>query len=350
LRPNAGWTLGTDEKFLRRLVGYWLAEFDWRAQETALNRFPHFLTELDQLTIHFVHVRSRAENATPLLLAHGWPCSFALYTELVPRLVDPMRFGGTEEQAFDVILPSLPGFFFSDPFPTGGPRSRTAEMWHWLMTETLGYSTYAAAGGDIGSDIVTRLALHHPESLLGIHLTDVRDPWLGPRSAPLTLAEQEYRAAQQRWYAVEGGYDLIQGTKPHTLAYALNDSPLGAAAWIIEKFRAWADCDGEVERRFTLDQLLTNLTLYLATDSLATSIQLYYDRIHHAQEFRAGEYVQVPTAVALFPAETPANPPREWAARAYNVQRWTTFERGGHFPFAEEPELYAEDLRAFFRQ
>ena len=349
LRPNTGWTLGTDEAFLRRAVSHWLNEFDWRAQETALNRLPQFTTEIDGLKIHFVHMRSREENATPLLLAHGWPASFTMYPDLILRLTDPVRFGGDASEAFDVVLPSLPGFGFSDPFPVSGPRGRIADLWHELMVETLGYTKFAAAGGDIGSDVVTRLALQHPDSLHGIHLTDVRDPWLGPRTAPLTMAEQTYRAAQDRWYAAEGGYDHIQATKPHTLAFALHDSPLGAMAWILEKMRAWSDCSGELERRFTLDQLLTNITLYLATDSLATSFQLYYDRVNHPQPFLVGERVHVPTAVALFVAETPANPPREWAERAYNVLRWTAVPRGGHFPFAEEPDLLAADLRASFR-
>ena len=349
LRPNTGWLLGTNEAFLGRVVNHWLNDFDWRAHEKALNRLPQFISEIDGLKIHFVHMRSREENAMPLLLAHGWPGSLAHYAELIPRLTDPTRFGGDPTDAFDVVLPSLPGFFFSDPFSAGGPRGRIADLWHELMVETLGYTKFAAAGGDIGNDVVTRLALQHPGALTGIHLTDVRDPWLGPRTPPFTMAEQAYRAAQDRWYAAEGGYDHLQGTKPHTPAYALADSPLGAIAWIVEKLRAWSDCDGELERRFSLDQICTHVTLYLATDSLATSFQLYYDRVNHPQGFGPGERVHVPTAVALFPAETPANPPREWAERAYNVLRWTPMPRGGHFPAAEEPDLLAHDFREFFR-
>jgi pimeloyl-ACP methyl ester carboxylesterase len=179
------------------------------------NRLPQFVTDLDGLRIHFVHMRSREQNAMPLLLAHGWPGSFAQFAELIPRLTDPARWGSTESDAFDVVLPSLPGFFFSDPFPTCGPRGRIADLWHELIVKALGYSNFAAAGGDIGSDIVTRLALQHPESLRGIHLTDVRDPWIGPGMTPFTMAEQSYRATCDRWYAVEGGYDHIQATKPH---------------------------------------------------------------------------------------------------------------------------------------
>ena len=349
LRPKTAWLMGTSEVYLERVVKHWLNGFNWRAQERALNRLPQFVTEIDGLKIHFVHMRSREENAAPLLLAHGWPMTFAHYAELIPRLTDPVRYGGEAEDAFDVILPSLPGFLFSDPFPTGGPRGRIADLWHTLMVETLGHAKFGAAGGDIGSDVVTRLALQHPNSLSGIHLTDVRDPWLGPRTPPFTMAEQTYRAAQDRWYAAEGGYDHIHATKPHTLAYALNDSPLGAIAWIIEKLRAWSDCSADLERRFSLDQICTHVTLFLATDSLATSLQLYYDRVHHAQGFGPGERVHVPTGVALFPAETPANPPREWAERAYSVLRWTPMPRGGHFPAAEEPDLLAHDLREFFR-
>ncbi len=349
VRPGAGWAMGTDEAFLRRAVQYWQNGFDWRRQEAALNRLPQFTTRLDGLDVHFVHMRSREDDATPLLLCHGWPGSLALYTELIPRLTDPVRYGGEASDAFDVVLPSLPGFAYSSPFPTGGPRGRMADLFHELMTQTLGYATFAAAGGDIGSDVVTRLALQHPDALLGIHLTDVRDPWMGPRAAPLTLAEQSYRTTQAAWYASEGGYDHIQATKPQTLAFALADSPLGAMAWIVEKMRAWSDCGGEVERRFSLDQLLTNITLYLATDTVATSLQLYYDRVHHPQGFGPEERVHVPTGVALFPAGTPANPPREWAERAYQVTRWTPMPRGGHFASIEEPDLLAHDFREFFR-
>ena len=350
IRPAMGWAMGTDDAFLRRAVGYWLDQYDWRKHEAALNRLPQFVTELEGRKVHFVHMRSREENALPLLLAHGWPGSFAQYVDLIPRLTDPVRYGGEASDAFDVVLPSLPGFAFSDPFPNGGPRGRIADMWHWLMTETLGYSQFAAAGGDIGSDIVTRLALQHPESLLGIHLTDVRDPWIGSRAAPLTQAEQEFRVAQEQWYLTEGAYDHLQATKPHTLAYALADSPLGAMAWIIEKLRGWSDCEGQIERRFTMDQLLTQVTLLIASDSLPTSIQLYFDRVTHPQRFEPGERVTTATAVALFPAESPANPPREWAERAYNVQRWTPMPRGGHFAAFEEPDLLAQDLREFFRR
>jgi pimeloyl-ACP methyl ester carboxylesterase len=342
LRPGSGWSMGTDEAFLHRVVAHWLRGFDWRSQEAALNQLPQFLTGIDGLQVHFVHARGRGRDPVPLLLAHGWPGTFAQMADLIPLLTAPGPV------CFDVVVPSLPGFAFSDPFPAGGPRGRIADLWHRLMTGVLGYPRFAAAGGDIGSDVVTRLALQHPGALLGIHLTDVRDPWLGPGSAPLSPAEQAYRADQERWYATEGGYDLIQATKPATLAYALADSPLGACAWILEKLRAWSDCGGDLERRFTLDQLLTQVTLYLVTDCLPTSIQLYFDRVNHPQGFGPGDRVRVPTGVALFPAEKPANPPREWAERAYDLRRWTAMPRGGHFPALEEPALLAEDLRAFF--
>ena len=348
LRPAAGWSMGTDPAFLQRLVDRFLDGFDWRHQEAELNRLPQFLAQVDGLQVHLVHARGRGRRPAPLLLAHGWPGSFALFTGLVPLLTAPGPARGDGPDCFDVILPSLPGFLVSDPFPDGGPRGRIADLWPELMTNILGYSWFAAAGGDIGSDVVTRLALQHPSALAGIHLTDVRDPWLGAGSAPLAAEEEAYRATQDRWYAGEGGYDHLQATRPATLGYALADSPLGALAWIVEKLRAWSDCGGDVERRFSLDQLLVNAVLYLATDSLPTSLQLYYDRVNHPQGFGPGERVRVPTAVALFPAETPGNPPRAWAERAYEVSRWTPMPRGGHFPSAEEPEGYAGDLRTFF--
>jgi pimeloyl-ACP methyl ester carboxylesterase len=348
LRTGAGWRFGTDAELMRRLVTYWLDVFDWRRAEAELNRLRQFHVVIDGLAVHFVHERGRGPNPTPLVLAHGWPGSFAQMVDLIPRLTDPARFGGNPAESFDVVVPSLPGYAFSDAFPDGGPRGRIAQQWQRLMHDVLGYRWYGAHGGDIGSDIVTRLGLEHASSVIGIHLTDVRDAWLGPESAPLTPAERRYREVQDSWYAAEGGYDHIQATKPSTLAYALSDSPLGTAAWIVEKFRAWSDCQGDVERRFSLDQLLTNIALYVLTDSAATSIQLYYDRVNHPQGFGPGERVSVPTGVALFPAECPGNPPREWAERSYDVSRWVEMPRGGHFPSLEEPELLAGELRAFF--
>ncbi len=348
LRPGQGWHMGTDETFLKRLVKYWLDDFDWRRAEATLNGLRQFRVIVDGMAVHFIHERGHGPNPTPLLLAHGWPGSFALMLDLVPRLTDPARFGGDPRDAFDVVIPSLPGFAFSDPFSTGGPRGRISDLWQRLMTEILGYSRYAAHGGDIGSDIVTRLALQHPDSLIGIHMTDVRDPWFGAGAPPLTEAERGHQAVLNRWYAAEGGYDHIQGSRPSTLAFALADSPLGTAAWMVEKFRVWSDCGGDIERRFSLDQLLTNIMLYVVSGTMATSIQLYFDRVNHAQGFGPGERVSLSTAVALFPAESPSNPPREWAERSYNVQRWTSMPRGGHFASAEEPALLADDLRSFF--
>ena len=347
---DAGWDYGTNEGYLQSLVDYWQNQFDWRAQEAMLNRFAHFRAEVGGFGLHFIHERGKGANPLPLLLTHGWPDSFYRMYKIIPLLTDPAAHGGDPADAFDVIVPSLPGYGFSDrPTERGTTAKRIADLFAALMTSTLGYEKFAAHGGDWGSGVTEQLAFNHAASLVGIHLTDVPYTHLfTTQTDDLSEAEQQYLAAGQHWQMTEGGYAMIQGTKPQTLGYGLNDSPAGLAAWIVEKFRAWSDCDGDVERRFSKDELLTNITLYWATETINSANRLYAEHSTEHDDTPGPERTDVPTGVAIFPKDL-VNAPRAFAERFFDVQRWTEMPRGGHFAALEEPELLVEDIRAFFR-
>jgi len=349
--PGSGWDYGSDLAYMKEMVEYWRAGFDWRAQEKAINAFAHFRADVDGLGIHFIHERGKGNNPLPLIVTHGWPSSFFEMTKLIPRLTDPASYGGDPADSFDVVVPSMPGYGFSDrPTQRGMSPLRIADLWARLMTEGLSYQRFGAQGGDWGARVTARLGFAYPEQVIGIHVTSVSatPPYSGPGARELSEREQVLLQERERWAQAEGGYSHIQGTKPQTLSYGLNDSPAGLAAWIVEKFRTWSDCDGEVEKRFTKDELLTNITIYWVTQTINSSTRLYYESQRDLWSFRKGERIQVPCAVALFPKEL-SHPPREWAERSYNVQRWTEMPRGGHFAALEEPDLLAEDIRAFFR-
>lgn len=350
---DAGWEYGTNLAYLRELVTYWRTQFDWRAQERMINQFTQYIATVDGCDIHFIHERGNGPRPLPLVLTHGWPGTFFEMYKLIPLLTDPARFGADAADAFDVIVPSLPGYGFSErPRHPRMAMARIAELWAALMTETLGYARFAAHGGDIGASITTELGRRYPDRVLGIHLTAVTEssgPYLGPGAPELSEAERAFVALQQRWEDEEGAYGHQQRTRPQTLAYGLNDSPAGLASWIVEKFRAWSDCGGDVERRFTKDELLTSIMIYWVTQTTSSSIRLYYESRHHPlPAFAAGERITVPCGVALT-TDPVDRAPREWAERTYNVRRWTELSRGGHFLALEEPELLAEELRAFFR-
>lgn len=343
---GADWDYGTNREFLKSLVDYWHDRFDWRAQEASLNQFAHFRAEIDGVGIHFIHERGQGPNPLPLIITHGWPSSFVQMLKIIPLLTDPARHGGDPADAFDVIVPSLPGYGFSDcPRERGMSSQRTAQLWARLMTDGLGYRRFAAAGGDIGGGVTRRLALAHPDLLTGIHLTDVGYPTSD--RPDLSDAERGYLNEIRQWTAHEGAYSMLHSTKPQTLAYGLNDSPAGLAAWIVEKFRSWSDCGGDVERRFSKDELLTNITIYWVTGTINSSVRMYYENGHIAP-LTPEQRIDVPAGVAIFPKDL-LHPPREWAERSLRVRRWTEMPRGGHFNAWEEPELYADDVRAFFR-
>ncbi len=345
------WQEGTDSAFLRRLVDYWRQDFDWRAQEARLNALPQFTTELDGHRIHFVHQRGVGPAPFPLVITHGWPGSFMEMERILPLLTDPGRHGGDPADAFDVVVPSLPGYGFSAaPTRPGTGPYQTAELWLRLMTG-LGYQRFGAQGGDWGASVSTWMAHRFPEHVAGLHLNFIPGsyrPPLGEDAPPLSSEEADFLVTVAAWAEAEGGYRHIQGTKPQTLSYALTDSPVGLAAWITEKLRAWSDCGGDVERSFSLDAMLTNIAIYWFTGSIGSSMRLYREGRQRPLHFQPGERVLPPTGLALFPKELPM-PPRALVERVYDVTRWTPMPRGGHFAAWEEPALLAQELRAFFR-
>jgi len=346
---DSGWARGTDLSYLQALVSYWKDHYNWRAQEAKLNLLSQFRSNIDGIDIHFVHERGKGPNPLPLILTHGWPDSYLRYQKIIPLLTDPAIHGGNPEDAFDVIIPSLPGFGFSgQPNRPGINNSRVSQMWAKLMTEELGYKKFAAAGGDIGSGVTRYLASHYPELLFGIHLTDVGiiRGLLSPQTeGELSEEELQYKIKAAEWISQEGGYMSIQSTKPQTLAYGLSDSPVGLAAWIIEKFRAWSDCNGDLDQKYSKDELLTHIMIYWVTNTIGSSTQMYYENSHSLPPL--GQ-IEVPTGMALFPADI-LLPPKSWTARNLNVTRWTTMPSGGHFTAMEEPELLASDIREFYR-
>ena len=345
--PYPGWAAGADVGYLKELVAHWAGSFDWLAQEQYLNSFAQFIADVGGQRVHFVHERGRGPNPFPLVLTHGWPSSFTELLKLAPLLTDPAAHGGDERDSFDVVIPSLPGFAFSAPPPTPGAATarRWAGLWARLMTESLGYARFGAQGQDIGAAVSIALAADHPGVMAGIHLPGVVA--FPPAGQPVSAEGQAFLDRQQRWRDAEGGYAHLQATRPQTLAAGLADSPAGLAAWITEKFRSWSDCEGDVERRFTKDELLTTITLYWVTGTIGSSFLFYHDSQHDPGP--RPRRVEVPVGVALFPKENPVTGPREWAEAAYNITRWTQMPRGGHFPAAEEPELLASELREFFR-
>ena len=348
--PGIEWQQGVERGYLRQLLAYWADEFDWRAQERTLNSFHHFRAELDGVRIHFVHERARGGQGIPLILTHGWPSTFVEMLPLAPLLTDPAPHG-IEGPAFDVIIPSLPGYGFSErPARTGVNYRYTAALWHRLM-RGLGYTRYGAYGSDFGSGVATLMALDNPTPLLGVHLSNMDiAPYLGPGSRPLSDAERNYLERNDMFWQVEGGYKAIQSTKPQTLGYGLNDSPAGLAAWIIEKWRSWSDSHGDLDARFSRDFLLTTLTIYWATQTITPSIRDYYDNRWSSVTLGPDDFVHTPTGIAVFAHNFSDEgiPPRELAGRLYNIRRWTPMPRGGHFAAREEPELLARDIVDFF--
>jgi pimeloyl-ACP methyl ester carboxylesterase len=346
---DAGWDYGTNLAYLKELVSYWQSEFDWRAREKALNQFSHFRTDVDGFNLHFIHERGTGENPLPIILTHGWPDSFIRMLKIIPLLTHPENYGGERQDSFDVIVPSLPGFGFSDkPRERGFNVVSVANLFARLMTEELGYDNFAAHGGDWGSSVTEQLALNHADSVIGIHLTDV--PFWHLLTMPpkdLSEAERKYLETGKKWQMEEGGYAIIQSTRPQTLAQGLNDSPAGLASWIVEKFRKWSDCNGNVESRFTKDELLTNVIIYWVTETINSSARYYYEAIHNPLK-DTGKRVEPPTGIARFPKDL-SHAPREYAERFFNVQGWTDMPSGGHFAAMEEPKLLAENIRAFFR-
>ena len=348
--PDAPWAYGTDVGYLRELVDYWRDRFDWRAEEARLNAFPQFKVALHDIDVHFLKVEGHGPKPLPLLLSHGWPGSVFEFMEILPMLTDPARFGGDPADAFTVIAPSLPGYGLS--FTPNQPRfslERIADCFADLMTDVLGYQKFAAQGGDWGAFVTSRLGFAHPEKLVGIHvnlLSVRRDPKLIENP---TAEERVYLDQLNHFLKEETGYQWIQGTKPQTLAFGLSDSPAGLAAWIIEKFRTWSDCHGDLESVFTKDQLLADITLYWLTGAIGSTFWPYYARMHGPWPIPDGRTVDVPMGYCQFPTEI-LRPPRSVASRLYtDIRRWSVMPKGGHFAAMEQPAALAEEVRAFFR-
>ena len=347
---DAGWDYGMPVAYLTELITYWREEFDWRAQERQLNAFDQYKTRIGVLDIHFIHQRSAEADAVPLIITHGWPGSVAEFRKIIGPLTDPVAHGGRAEDAFHVVAPSMPGYGFSDkPRVRGFGPEQVADVNAQLM-ERLGYDFYGLQGGDWGAIVSRWHAFKHPASVVGLHLNmliagpppGVENPEEGVPEADL-VRMRERRAFFQ---GPETGYSAMQGTKPQTLGYSLNDSPAGQAAWIAEKFRTWCDCDGDPETIFTKDELLTNIMLYWVTQTATSSARMYYESRHAAAQVGR---VEVPTGAAVFPHELFFTP-RLWAEAAYNLTRWTEMPRGGHFAAMEQPELFVDDVRGFFAE
>ena len=367
---DAGWREGTDLAYLQELVAYWADEFDWRAVEARLNEEPQFLARVgaggetsgragEPLDVHFVHRRGVGPAPLPLVLTHGWPSTYFEFHDVIGPLADPGAHGGDPADAFDVIVPSLPGYGFSSvPSRVGTGPSRIAALWDELV-RGLGYQRYGAAGCDWGALVTSLMGLDHPEHLVGIHLgmltlrARARDE---AASAADLEEERAFAARSKAWARTEAAYTDIQGTKPQSLAYGLNDSPVGLAAWIVEKFRAWGDTNGDVESVFTRDDLLTNLSIYWFTQTIGSANRLYHEARRNPRRLAEGERVTVPTGFLLERALPEGHvtpniglPPRRRAELAYDVRRWTIAPRGAHFPAWETPDLYVDEVRAFFR-
>jgi pimeloyl-ACP methyl ester carboxylesterase len=339
---GAGWDYGTNPEYLRTLTDYWRDGFDWRGQERRLNAFPQFTSTIDGVDIHLIHQRGTGPNPIPLLLLHGWPSTFVQMLDILPLLIDPAAHGGDPADSFDVVAASLPGYGFSSS-PTDRPMTlaRIGELFHRLMTDELGYGRYGIRASDIAGGVQSQMALAHPDAIIGIHRSDSLVPFVPD---DLSESERTYIDATETWKETEGAYAHQHRTKPQTLAYGLNDSPVGVAAWILEKFRAWSDSGGDAERHFTRDELLTNIAIYWFTQTINSSIRLYRDGL--GADTRTG-IPDVPTAHLMGHEQIP-NAPQDWARRFHRVDRWTELDHGGHFVEWEVPELVAEDLRAFF--
>jgi pimeloyl-ACP methyl ester carboxylesterase len=341
------WRYGANWDYMKALAKYWVEQYDWRKAEANLNRYPQFLARVGDYDIHFYYVKGRGPKPMPLILTHGWPGSVFEFLEAIGPLSNPASFGGSAADAFDVIVPSIPGYGFS-PKPPGKPigPATTATLWNTLMTNVLGYSKYGAQGGDLGDQITTQLGRAYPKSLFGIHLNNIGED--------LTLPDENERTAEERaWlrdsdaeWKVESGYYDEQHTRPQTAAFALTDNPLGTAAWIVEKLKIWSDSPDKREPVFTKDQVLTDVMIYLVTDTIGTSIWFYRglddDPILTSR-------VSVPTGVIYSREAQYFKPPRSLVERNFNLVRFTQLTKGGHFAFWEQPGAMVEDVRQFFR-
>ena len=344
---EGGWSYGANLDYMKEFSKYWIEKFNWRKTEEKINKFKNFKTNIDGIDIHFIHEKGSGKSPKPLLLSHGWPGSIVEFLHIIDQLAHPEKFGGKEEDAFDVVVPSLPGFGFSDrPKNPIGPRKMSA-IFNSLMTNVLWYKKYIAQGGDFGGTICTWLAYDFPRSLAGIHINILitRHP-----DGPQTQEEKEWQERFKKEQRIEDGYRTQQATKPQTLSYAMMDSPVGVAAWIIEKMRGWSDIEnGDIESVYSKDILLSNIMVYLVTKTFNTASWIYYGRREEGGRSLPKEHLplKIPTAVALFPKEYLEWAPRSYVERIYNIQQWTEMPKGGHFAALEQPDLLIKDIKDF---
>jgi len=338
------WEYGTNLTYIKELTDYWANTFNWRVVENEINAYPNFIANIDGYKIHFLHIKGKGNKSIPLLISHGWPGSFIEMIKLIPLLTSDPDF------SFDVVIPSVIGFGFSDKITHKGANSEfVADIWHKLMLE-LGYPKYGAQGGDIGSGISTWLALKHPNAIIGLHLNYISGSYRPYLKEGELLSEEalEFIKNATDWYAAEGGYSHMHATKPLTLAYGLTDSPVGLCAWILEKFNSWSDHNETIENVFTKQELLANITLYWCTQTIHSSIRIYNENRKNPHIFKKDDFVQVPVGYAKFPKEI-STPPRSYIEKGFNIQHWTEMNVGGHFAAMEQPSLLAADITAFFK-
>jgi pimeloyl-ACP methyl ester carboxylesterase len=339
---DSEWYYGAKLSYIKELTAYWLKEFDWKKTEDEINSFPNYIAEIDGIKIHFLHIRSEKKGSVPLIITHGWPGSFLEMVKLIPF------FTNHPELSFDIIIPSIPGFGFSQIINTPGCNLWfIADLWSKLIRE-LGYEKVVVQGGDFGAGVSTALAIKLPELILGLHLNYIHSSYFPFLSAGEVFSKEEnvYFKAADDWYKSEGSYAHQHRTKPLTLAYGLNDSPVGLCAWIIEKFYGWSDCDGDIENRFTKDELLSNISLYWFTQTIHSSIRLYNESSKAPLHFKENDFIDVPVGIARFHKEEPF-PPRRFIERGYNIRHWTDIPKGGHFAAMEQPGLLAQDIMHF---
>jgi len=346
---DAGWNYGTNPTYLHELVNYWQTKYDWRKQEAMLNKFPQFTTEIDGIKIHFLYIKGKGKTPKPLVLTHEWPDCFYRFYKVIPMLTDPASYGGNPDQSFDIIVPSIPGYGFSDKIAISSDS--TAQLWAKLMTDVLGYKSFFAAGD---FSITKALATTHPDIVKGIHLSDVGYPNGTEDWSKMSVAEQQWGQKIQQWFSKEGAFNLIQSTKPQTLGYGLNDSPVGLASWLVEKLFAWSDTKGNLDNSFSKDEVITIIMIYWTTQTINTSIRRYAEdakAMYSQGTPQPFKKIEVPTGVSIFPADSPSldGPlPKEWAERRVNLKSFNKVSKGGRFAALEVPESWAKEITSFF--
>ncbi|MBA2500417.1 MAG: epoxide hydrolase [Chitinophagaceae bacterium] len=341
---NSGWNYGADLTYMKELAGYWQTTFDWRKTEMLINSYGNYIAKLNGYDVHFMHIKGKGKKSIPLIITHGWPPSFIEMMKLIPLLTE------NKELSFDLVIPSMMGFGFSEKITQPGCNVFfMADFWFMLMTE-LGYSTFGLQGGDFGAGVSSALALKYPKHVLGLHLNYIPGNYQPVLAKNEKFTEEEilYFKSENDWYLKEGGYSHQQKTKPLTLAYGLNDSPVALCAWIFEKMHGWSNCKGQIESVFTKDELLSNVTLYWVTETIHSSVRLYNE--NSKSPLKLGKYslIDIPVGIARFKFEEPF-PPRKFIERGFNITHWSNFPEGGHFPAIEQPELLAEDIYRFFK-